>query len=145
MRNPGVRFQIDVYAIEHDPFAIRRRHGCADTLQFHHVFECEKMLLRWRLREHRVGEQKKCCEKTFHKQAKLPFNADRRKQRSGERTPPACWRSHSATANFCRPSFIAQEFRVTQKFVAAECGDRHAESVRSPESGDWPRAGRALG
>ena len=24
-------------------------------------------LLRWRLREHRGGEQKECCEKTFHK------------------------------------------------------------------------------
>ena len=67
MRNPRVRFQIDVYAIEHDPFAIRRRHRRADALQFHHVLECERMLLRWRLREHRGGEQKECCEKTFHK------------------------------------------------------------------------------
>ena len=67
MRNPRVRFQIDVYAIEHDPFAVRRRHRRTDALQFHHVFEREWMLLRWRLREHRGGEQKECCEKTFHK------------------------------------------------------------------------------
>src|SRR4029077_20913604 len=38
----------------------------ADTLQFHHVFEREGTLLRWRLSEHRTGEQKECCEKTFH-------------------------------------------------------------------------------
>src|SRR2546430_1918237 len=44
MRNPCVRFQIDVYAIEHDPFAVRRRHWRADTLHFHHVFEREWML-----------------------------------------------------------------------------------------------------
>src|SRR6266487_6319159 len=56
MRNPRVRFQIDVYAIEHDPFAIRRWHRRADALQFHHVLECEWMLLRWRLREHRDSE-----------------------------------------------------------------------------------------
>src|SRR6476620_11063324 len=67
MRNPGVRFQIDVYAIEHNPFAIRRGDRRTDALQFHHVLECEWMLLRWRLREHRAGEQKECCEKTFHK------------------------------------------------------------------------------
>src|SRR4051812_32303553 len=67
MRNPSVRFQVDVYAIEHDPFAVRRRHRRADALQFHHVFEREWMLLRWRLREHRRSEQKECCEKTFHK------------------------------------------------------------------------------
>ena len=67
MRNPRVRFQIDIYAIEHDPFAIRRWHRRADALQFHHVLECEWTLLRWRLREHRGREQKECCEKTFHK------------------------------------------------------------------------------
>src|SRR5258705_858077 len=67
MRDLRVRFQIDVYAIEYDPFAIRRRHRRADALQFHHVLERERTLLRWRLREHRAGEQKECCEKTFHK------------------------------------------------------------------------------
>jgi hypothetical protein len=41
MRNLRVRFQIDIYAIEHDPFAIRRRHRRADALQFHHVLEGE--------------------------------------------------------------------------------------------------------
>src|SRR6478672_4247761 len=67
MRNPHVRSQIDVYAIENNPFAIRRRHRRADALQFHHVLECERTLLRWRLCEHRGGHQKECCEKTFHK------------------------------------------------------------------------------
>src|SRR6478672_7742491 len=67
MRNPRVRFKIDLYAIEHDPFAIRGRHRRADALQVHHILERERTLLRWRLREHRAGEQKECCEKTFHK------------------------------------------------------------------------------
>ena len=47
MRNPGVRFQIDVYAIEDDPFAIRRGHRRADALQFHHVLEGEWTLCSW--------------------------------------------------------------------------------------------------
>jgi hypothetical protein len=53
MRNLRVLLEIDIYAIEHDPFAIGRRHRRADTLQFHHVFEGERMLARgrWRLRE----------------------------------------------------------------------------------------------
>ena len=42
MRNLRVRLEIDIYAIEHDPFAIRRRHRRADPLQFHHVFEGER-------------------------------------------------------------------------------------------------------
>src|SRR6478672_1346828 len=67
MRNPRVRFKIDLYAIEHDPFAIRGRHRRADALQVHHILERERTLLRWRLREHWAGEQKECCEKTFHK------------------------------------------------------------------------------
>src|SRR6478752_2189411 len=67
MRNTRVRFQIDIYTVENDPLAVWRRHRRADALQFHHVLECEWMLLRWRLREHRAGEQKECCEKTFHK------------------------------------------------------------------------------
>jgi len=28
---------------------------------------------------------------------------------------------------------IAQQSRVQEKFVAAECGDQHAKSVRSPQ------------
>src|SRR5260370_14848340 len=67
MRNPSVRFQIDVYAIEHNPLAVRRWHWRADALQFHHVLEGEWTFLGWRLREHGGGEQKECCEKTFHK------------------------------------------------------------------------------
>src|SRR5262245_42120179 len=53
MRNSGVRFQIDIYAIEHDPFTIRRWHRRADALESHHVLERERTLLRWRLRERR--------------------------------------------------------------------------------------------
>src|SRR6266576_2451129 len=41
MRNPGVRFQIDVYAIEHDPFAVWRWNRRTDALQFHHVLGYE--------------------------------------------------------------------------------------------------------
>src|SRR6185369_8338125 len=67
MRNPGVRFQVDVYAIEHYPFPIRRRHRRADALEFYHVLECKWTLLRWRLCEHRSGDQKECCEKALHK------------------------------------------------------------------------------
>jgi hypothetical protein len=33
----------------------------------------------------------------------------------------------------CNGSAIRVEFRVTQKFVAAECGDQHAASAPSPE------------
>src|SRR5262245_41966034 len=68
MRNLGVRFQVGIYAIEHDPFAIRRRHRRADALQFHHVLECEWTLLRWRLREGgETDEQKSWNQKLrFH-------------------------------------------------------------------------------
>src|SRR5438094_3994958 len=44
VRNPGVRFQIDIYAIESNPFAIRRRQRRADPLEFHHVLKRERML-----------------------------------------------------------------------------------------------------
>ena len=66
MRNPRVCLEIDIYAIEHDPFAVRRRHWRADALQFHHVLECEWGLLRRRLREHRGGERENECEENFH-------------------------------------------------------------------------------
>jgi hypothetical protein len=52
---------------------------------------------------------------------------------SGERTPLAYWQSHSAIANFAGLRFITSAFLVKEKFVAAECGDQHATSVRSPE------------
>ena len=44
----------------------------------------------------------------------------------------ACWRSHSAIANFG----IVRQFMYASsqtKFVAVEYGDQHATSVRSPE------------
>src|SRR6266436_1405229 len=42
-RNLRVRFEIDIYAIEHHPFAIRRRHWRADALKSHHVLERERV------------------------------------------------------------------------------------------------------
>jgi len=39
------RRQIDIFAVETDPFAIRRRNRRTDALEFHHVFEGEWMLL----------------------------------------------------------------------------------------------------
>ena len=36
MRSLGVRRQIDILAIEYDPFAVWRRHRSADALEFHH-------------------------------------------------------------------------------------------------------------
>ena len=56
----------------------------------------------------------------------------RERQNSGERTRHACWRSHSAIANFG----IVRSFAAgveSDKFVAVEYGDQHATSVRSPE------------
>src|SRR2546427_3512331 len=49
MRNSRVCFEIDMYTIQHDPFAIGRWHRRADAFQFHHVFESERALLRWSL------------------------------------------------------------------------------------------------
>src|SRR5438876_1045712 len=44
MRNLRVRIEIDIFAIEHDPFSIRRRHRRANALEFHHVLKREGML-----------------------------------------------------------------------------------------------------
>src|SRR5258708_37986630 len=132
MRNPRVRFQIDVYAIENNPFAIRRRHRRADALQFHHVLECEWMLLRWRLREHRDGEQKECCEETFHK-------------RPSSRLTPTGASSGLVSARLWRVGgrilrsrtlelFDSSRYASNQtKFLVVEYGDQHATSVRYPE------------
>src|SRR5215471_13635869 len=43
---------------------------------------------------------------------------------SEERTPLACWQSHSAIAHFSPIRTILN---------AAKCGDQHARGVRSPE------------
>src|SRR5215475_26983 len=66
MRNPGIGFEIDIDAIEHNPFAIRRRHRRADALQLHHVLEREWTLLRCRLREYRDRERENEREQNFH-------------------------------------------------------------------------------
>src|SRR5262245_58553243 len=39
IRNPRVRFQIDIYAIEHHPFTVRRRHWRSDALKLHHILK----------------------------------------------------------------------------------------------------------
>ena len=67
MRNLGVCLKVHIDGVEHNPLSIWRWHRRTDPFEFHHVLEREGMLLRWRLREHRGGEQKECCEKTFHK------------------------------------------------------------------------------
>ena len=71
MRNLRVRFEIDINAIEHDPFPIRRGHRRADAFQLHHVFERERMLFagirRRGLRESRKGDDEKAEQKfRFH-------------------------------------------------------------------------------
>src|SRR5580765_4796883 len=132
MRNPSVRFQIDVYAIEHNPFAVRRRHRCADALQFHHILECEWTFLRWRLREHRAGEQKECYEKTFHKRPSFRLTPTDASSLLGStrlwRVGARILRSRTFADLRSRPGSSTQT-----KFGAAECGDQHAKSVRSPE------------
>src|SRR5438034_5317368 len=61
-RNPRVRFEIDIYAIEDDPFAIRRRQRRADPLKFHHVLKRERMLCRC-LPKRKANECKKRDQK----------------------------------------------------------------------------------
>src|SRR4029077_18288820 len=51
---------------------------------------------------------------------------------SGERTLAACWRWHSAIANFCNV-FPKRIQLAAGKFVAAECRNQHATGVRYPE------------
>src|SRR6266566_7895448 len=79
MRNFRVRFQIDIFAIEHHPFSIRRRHRRADAFELHHVFEGEWMFATgdtgpWCLREKRSCERETECDKNFHLAVKLPPN-----------------------------------------------------------------------
>src|SRR5262245_5811247 len=62
MRNLCVRIEIHIFAIEHDPFTIRRRHRRADAFEFHHVFEHEGMFRRL-LRERAANEYEKRDER----------------------------------------------------------------------------------
>src|SRR5436190_21525300 len=122
MRNPRVRFQIDIYAIENNPFAVGRRHRRADALQFHHVLEDEWMFLRWRLREHRRGEQKECCEETLHKRPSFRLTPSRASSVLGSARLWRVGESHSAIANFG----IVRQFMYASsqtKFAAVEYGD----------------------
>ena len=56
MRSLGVRREIDIFTVEHKPFAIRRRHWRTDPLEFRHVFKRERVLLR---RRGRLSESRK--------------------------------------------------------------------------------------
>jgi hypothetical protein len=49
----------------------------------------------------------------------------------GAHASSACWRSHSAIANFAAVQQLVPSFDSI-KFVAAECGNQHATSVRYP-------------
>src|SRR5262249_53716042 len=54
---------------------------------------------------------------------------------SGERTLVACWRWHSAIANFSSKfGMPADQRESNRKFVSAERRNQHAASVRSPET-----------
>jgi len=65
MRNLRVRLEIDIDAIEYDPFAIRRRHRRADAFERHHVLECERTFLG-SLRESGGGKSETSYEKGLH-------------------------------------------------------------------------------
>jgi hypothetical protein len=57
----AIRCEIDVFAVENDPFPTQRRHRRANALQRHHVFEGERMLggvRSLRLHEYGAGENK---------------------------------------------------------------------------------------
>ena len=91
MRNFRVRFQIDIFAIEHHPFSIRRWHRRADELELHHVFEGEWMFATgdtgpWCLREKRSCEPETECDKNFHLAGKLPPNLRTCNGLPGQRT-----------------------------------------------------------
>ena len=89
MRNLRVRLKIDIDAVEHDPFAIRRRHRRADAFERHHVLECEWMFLR--LREHGRRKRKNDCEKNLHEpQSSIELSRAQLDSLSGEHTLPAC-------------------------------------------------------
>src|ERR1043165_3729178 len=46
MRNLRVRFEIDIYAVENNPFAVGRGHRRADSLELHHILKRKGMLCR---------------------------------------------------------------------------------------------------
>src|SRR6267143_4601053 len=165
MRNSGVCFEIDIYTIEHDPFAIGRGHRRADALQFHHVFESERTLLRWRLCEHRGGKQKERCEKTFHKRPSFRLTS------SGATAFRGAHASGVLAIAFCDrelfPTFVhslgtSSQAKVRRRRMRrpARCKralPRNPRTCRPNETrprappgvvsrrGDWPRARTALG
>src|SRR5882724_7209129 len=72
MRNFLVRLEIDIFAIEYDPFSIGRRHRRADAFELHHVFKGEWMFAaggngRGCLSEKQSCEHESDCDKNFHK------------------------------------------------------------------------------
>ena len=63
MRDLCIRIQIDIDRVEHNPFAVRRRHRRTDTFQFHHVLERERMLgcrIRARARARGRARARRC-------------------------------------------------------------------------------------
>src|SRR5947208_10657992 len=134
MRDLRVRFEIDIYAIEQDPFAIGRRYRRANALQLHHVLEGEWMLLRWRLREHRRGEQKECCEEILHKRPSFRLTPSGASSvlgsgRRGDLATPNAFASRELLPTFVHyPALSSQT-----KLIALEYCDQDATSVRSPE------------
>src|SRR4029077_10459800 len=101
MRNFRVRIQIDVFAVEYDPFPIRRRYRCADALQRHHVFEREWALGCW-LSDRTHGETENCDYDKHHSHAVLDSEQSqtRCKRKSGEHTSLACWFRRPAETTF---------------------------------------------
>jgi hypothetical protein len=61
------------------------------------------------------------------------LNRRRRKLTSGGARLWRVGESHSAIAKFAAVQQLVPSFD-SKKFIAAECGDQHAASVRSPES-----------
>src|SRR6266576_692441 len=79
MRDFRICLEIAIFAIEHHPFSIRRRHRRADAFELHHVFEGEWMFATGDtgprcLREKRSCERETKCDKNFHLAVKLPPN-----------------------------------------------------------------------
>ena len=66
-------------------------------------------------------------------------NNENAKDISGERTLAACWRWHSAIANFAQePCWSGEIANVHEKFAKAKRLREHATSVRSPDSAIAP-------
>src|SRR6267378_705640 len=136
MRDFRVCLEIDIFAIEHHPFSIRRRHRRADAFELHHVFEGEWMFATgdtgpWCLREKRTCERETECDKNFHLAVKLPPNSRTCK---GQGTT-SFWGAQAASlfiSAACRDAtHIVQQSIVCM--LPASCRQLQAGSLCSPE------------